>query len=111
MAEQLLAPLNWLIGMVEMLLREEGFTEKQQEFLVNISKEAEALREILHDPEFKPKEALSFNGRSHLSSIVGYTEELLDEIEGELNDDQRDLLFEVRSSAKQLLEEIKKISE
>jgi hypothetical protein len=36
------------------------------------------------------KQNLSFDGRSHLSSIVAYTEELLNEIEGGLTDNQRD---------------------
>jgi signal transduction histidine kinase len=115
MVEQLLAPLNWLIGIAEKLLNEEAFNDKQHEFLATIVKEAEALRilvlTIVDPSEEKAKATLSFDGRSLLSTIVAYTEELLDEIEGELTDTQRDLLFEVRSSAKQLLDEIKKISE
>jgi signal transduction histidine kinase len=115
MAEQLFAPLNWIIGIAEKLLTEETFNDKQRGFLLKIAKEAQALRTlaltILDISQPNAKENLSYDGRSHLSSIIAYTEELLDEIEGELSDNQRDLLFEARSSAKQLLSEIQNLSE
>lgn len=115
MVEQLFAPLNWLIGIVDKLLTEGIFNDKQRGFLLKISQEAYALRTlvmtILDMSQPNAKKHLSFDGRSHLSSIIAYTEELLDEIEGELTDTQRDLLFETRSSAKQLLSEIQNLSE
>lgn len=110
MVEDLLAPLNWTIGIIDKLLTEETFNDMQRTFLVNSSTQAHELRSLLLTvpalPSDKGRELLSFDGRSHLSTIIGYTEELLDEIEGELSDDQRDLLFEVRSSCMQLLSQL-----
>ena len=111
MLEQLLAPLNWIIGIVDKLLIEENFNDMQRKFLFNIATGAHDLRSLLLTSApvaslEKSREVMSFDGRSYLSAIIGYSEELLDEVEGELTDEQRDLLFEVRSSAMQLLSDL-----
>lgn len=115
MTEQLLAPLNWLIGIVDKLLSENTFNDRQHDFLLKISQESHALRSlaltVVDLSQENARQTLSYEGRSHLSSIIAYTEELLDEIEGDLTDDQRDLLFEVRSSARQLLSDLQDLSE
>ena len=107
MVEQLLAPLNWIIGIVDRLLIEETFNDMQRKFLYNISTGAYELRSLLLTVPVvsaeKSRQILSFDGRSYLATIIEHTEELLDEVEGDLTDEQRDLLFEVRSSALQLL--------
>lgn len=107
MVEQLLAPLNWIIGIVDKLLIEENFNDMQRKFLFNISTGAHELRSLLITAPVvsleKSREILSYDGRSYLAAIIEHAEELLDEVEGELTDEQRDLLFEVRSSAMQLL--------
>lgn len=115
MVDQLLAPLNWVSGIINKLLEEEIFNEMQRTFLYNIATEVDALRTLLLTvPDTSTdhaKELLSYEGRSHLASIIGYLEELLDEVEGELSDTQRDLLFEVRSSSMQLLSEMEALLE
>lgn len=115
MLEDLLAPINWIIGIIDKLLTEETVNDAQRTFLVNSSKQAHELRSLLLTAPVpskdKGREVLSFEGRSHLSAIIGYAEELLDEVEGELSDDQRDLLFEVRSSCHQLLSQLQSFIE
>lgn len=110
MLEQLLAPLNWVIAVVDKLLTEETFNEMQRTFLFNIATQAHELRSLLLTvPAIsleKGRQLLSFEGRSHLASIIGYTEELLEELEGGLSDEQRELLLEVRSSSLQLLSQL-----
>lgn len=109
-----MAPLNWIIGVIDKLLTEETFNDLQRTFLLNIMTEANALRSLLFSiPDAttdSARQLLSFEGRSHLSSVIGYIEELLDELDGDLTDEQRDLLFEARASSMQLLEIIESIS-
>lgn len=110
MVEQLFAPLNWIIEVIDKLLIEENFNDLQRKFLYNMSTGAHELRSLLLTiPDVSQgtsRQILSFDGRSHLTTIIEHAEELLDESEGELSVDQRDLLFEVRSSAIQLLSEL-----
>lgn len=114
MLDQFMAPLNWIIGVIDKLLTEETVNDLQRTFLYNILTEAKALRSLLLTIPDATTEAarnlLSFEGRSHLSTIIGYIEELLDEMDGDLTDEQRDLLFEARASSMQLLEIIESLS-
>lgn len=114
MAERMLAPINWIVGIVDKLLSEDTFNDKQQIFLMTIEKEAQALQTLIatfeEQEQAKAKETLNIDGQSHLSSIIGYTEKLLDEVESKQMDTQRDLLFEMRFQARQLLAEIKRLS-
>jgi len=115
MIDQLLAPLNWISGIVNKLLKEETFNDMQRTFLYNIATEVEALRTLLLTiPDVtaeRAKQLLSYEGRSHLASVIGYAEELVDETEGELTDIQRDLLFDVRANSMQLVSAIETLLE
>lgn len=115
MVEQLFAPLNWLIGVIDKLLIEETFNDLQRKFLFNMSTGAHELRSLLLTipdvSQERSRQILSFDGRSHLTAIIEHAEELLDEAEGELSDTQRDLLFEVRSSAIQILTGLESVIE
>ena len=113
MANGFLAPLNWLSTITEKLLQEDTFNDMQRNFLMNINKEAKAFQMLVlatsDTNDDQSTQVLSFEGRSHLNNIMGYAEELIDEVEGELTDEQRDLVFEVRSSARQLIEMLDKM--
>lgn len=115
MLDQLMGPLNWIIGVIDKLLTEETVNDMQRTFLYNIMREATQLRTLLvtlPDVESEAGQALlSFEGRQHLASIIGYIEELLDELEGDLTDEQRDLLFEARASGMRLIEAIESLSQ
>lgn len=115
MLDQLMGPLNWIIGVIDKLLTEETVNDMQRTFLYNIMREATRLRTLLVTLPDVESEAgqtlLSFEGRQHLASIIGYIEELLDELEGDLTDEQRDLLFEARASGMQLVEAIESLSQ
>lgn len=110
MVEQLFTPLNWVIEVIDKLLIEDNFNDLQRKFLNNISTGAHELRSLLLTiPDIsqeKSRRILSFDGRSHLSAIIEHAEELLHETEGELSDEQGDLLLEVHSKATHLLSEL-----
>jgi len=59
----------------------------------------------------KTRELLSFETRSHLSSIIGYAEVLLEEGEDTMTEQQRELLRMIRSGGKQILKRLTSLSE
>jgi signal transduction histidine kinase len=114
MSDELLAPLNWMISITDKLLTESNLNDLQRKFLVHISDETKELRMLILSfsdvNTEQAKEMMSYEGRSQLTSIIGYSEVLLDEIEGVLSDEQRDLLHEVHSSGRQLLIQLSELS-
>jgi signal transduction histidine kinase len=115
MTETLFAPINWIVTITDKLLTEATITDKQRKFLLSIASEAKELHSlILSIPDLsmeQDKQMMSYDGRSHLTSIIGYSEVLLDEIEGELSDSQRNLLREIRSNGRELLVQISELVE
>ncbi|MCI0711134.1 MAG: hypothetical protein L0154_13335 [Chloroflexi bacterium] len=114
MTDDLIAPLNWMIAITDKLLTETTLNDLQRKFLYNISNEANELGKLIvtmADVSLeRARHMMSYEGRSHLTTIIGYSEVLLDEIEGELSHEQRDLLHEVRSSGRQLLVQLSDIA-
>lgn len=115
MVEELLTPLKSVIKVVDTLLEEDTFNDMQRTFLYNISTEAHKLQSVLltiPDLSYEnAKHLLSFEGRSHLSSVIGYTEELIEEAEGQLNDEQGTVLEQVRNKSIHLLEQLEAVIE
>lgn len=57
------------------------------------------------------REVFSYEARSHLTSIIGYAELLLDEDDGELDTSQRDYIGQVQMVGKRLVRFLPEIME
>lgn len=99
-----------MIETSDQLLFEASVNDLQRKFLHGIFTGSTELRDLfLSFPMIdigNAAEVFSFETRSHLANIIGYSEVLLEEEEGELNAIQRERVHEIRSAGKQLLARI-----
>ena len=113
MLNELLTSSNTIISAADELLTQTTISHLQRKFALSIASEAKELHSLIvtlsESTMEQAKQMLSFDGRSHLTSIIGYAEVLLDEVEGELTDHQSDLLYEIEAHGKQLLVQISEI--
>ena len=114
MLHELLTLSNSIIATADELLTESTITHLQRKFALSIASEAKELHSLIvtipDSTVEQAKHILSFDGRSHLTTIIGYSEVLLDEFEGELTDHQSDLLYEIQANGKQLLVQISELA-
>jgi hypothetical protein len=114
MLHELLTLTNSIVAATDELLTQATITDLQRKFALSIASEAKELHSLIVTiPDGaieQAKQMLSFDGRSHLTSIIGYAEVLLDEVEGELTDHQSDLLYEIQANGKQLLVQISELA-
>lgn len=117
MSDSIVAPLSWTISTSETLLNKTTLSDRQRQCIVNIADEAHALHDMVIALEGLPlqhvQQTVSYEGRSHLATIIGYSEMLLedDEIHNELDANQRDLLSEIQANGQELLNWLNKIVE
>lgn len=107
MEKTLLEPLTSMHHTCDTLLRESTLNELQRKFLAAIADEIRELQTlIITVPDVKwarAQEMLSYEGRSRLSSIMGYADVLLEEDDGSLSADQRAALDDVRAKGWEIL--------
>lgn len=113
MQKQLLNSTDTITGVCEALLAETDgpLSVYQQRMAEAMLQAAHALHDLLVSlPDMEAanvKKLLSYEARSHLASIIGYAEVLLDEEDEEaLCDKQRAQAQAIRSAGKQMLNQI-----
>lgn len=107
MQERLLQPLTEIIRTADRLLLESDLNDTQRVFLQAAYDSATKMMEMVVsfpvvDGEHA-NEVFSYEARSHLASIIGYAELLLDEDDGELNTSQRDYIGQVQMVGKRMV--------
>ncbi len=110
MEDELLTPLANIINSAEMLIADESdgvLDPLRQKFVHSIHTDAVRLYDLVVSiPDLswqKAREMLSYESRSHLASVIGYAEILLDEADGSLTDNQKQLVDHIHSSGSHLL--------
>jgi signal transduction histidine kinase len=105
--EELLNPLNTIILASE-ALRSEADSELnfyQERFVDAMLRAATGMRDMLISiPDMgNAREILSYEARSNLASIIGYSEVLLDQVEGKLTPSQQRHVQAIRANGAQML--------
>jgi hypothetical protein len=114
MKNELLAPLNAILHTVDELLvdTDGSLNSPQSQCVYAVKQVTEHLHQLVVSvPDLnwaKAREMLDFETRSHLASIIGYAEILLDQDEGPLTDRQQRLVRQVRAGGKLVLNRLAK---
>lgn len=107
MREELLVPLEEIEIATQTLLSQTELDFKHEQIIQSVHQVSRNLTDLVVSiPDLtwnKAREVFSFESRSHLASIIGYAESLLDDEETVLNAQQRDLIHHIRQSGKTLL--------
>lgn len=109
MLNSLFAPLDAILQAADQLhAQDDGILNAVQEKLVesiaSVARDMQTLFVSLSGLSSESvRELLSFETRSHLASIIGYAEVLLDQSEGALTAEQAQLVQQVRANGTQLL--------
>ncbi|MEQ8675926.1 MAG: hypothetical protein RLP44_26785 [Aggregatilineales bacterium] len=110
MRENLLTPLQDINHTCEVLLSETELDFMNEQIVQSIYHVAQLLTElVISVTDFtgdKAREVFSFESRSHLASIIGYAEVLLDDDDALLKPPQIDLIQQIRDSGKILLTQL-----
>lgn len=112
--EELITPLERINVTGKSLLADTELTFAQERIVQSIVTVTQTLYElVITIPDLtwdKARELLSFETRSHLASIIGYAEVLLDE-EGTLSEIQNSHMKAIREDGKLLLERLTKLEQ
>jgi signal transduction histidine kinase len=86
----------------------EGTLNVEQERITNlIASAAASMSEMVvsfpEDMSASAQEVFSFEARSSLATIIGYSELLLEAIDGTLNEDQRQYVRDIRTAGSKML--------
>jgi hypothetical protein len=107
MQEQLLQPLSEILRTADRLLLESELNDTQRGFLQSAYDAAHRMMEmVVSFPNVAGDyagEVFSYEARSHLASIIGYAELLLDEDDGDLNTTQREYIGQVQMIGKRMV--------
>lgn len=113
MHEEFLKPLNDIIQASEELLTHTELDELQRKFVLTIHTLATQLRDMVFSiPDFsweRAREIFSFETRSHLNTIIGYSEELLDLAGDSINEEQQNLVRHIENSGRTLLDSMTRL--
>lgn len=103
--EEFINPLNAVINACESLQGESELSFYQERFVDAMLRSAHTMRDlVISIPEIaSAREILSYEARSHLASIIGYAEVLLDQVEGRLTPTQQRHVQAVRANGAQML--------
>lgn len=106
MREDLLIPLEDINDAAQILLSETELDFQHEQIIQSIYHVSQSLTDLVVSiPDFtwdKAREVFSFETRSHLASIIGYAEDLLDD-DNALTDSQHDLIKQIRYAGSTLL--------
>lgn len=107
MRERLVDPLESILSKTTVLLQQTDLEDLHRRFLEAMyHKAGEMLDLVISIPDFtwaRAREILSYESRSHLTAILGYAEELLEEPDATLNPQQRTMLMDIQANGQLLL--------
>ncbi len=110
MKDELLNPLANIVNAAQSLISDDSESVDdplQQKYVHAIHDDAVRLYDLVVSfPDLtwqRVREMLNYEARSHLASIIGYAEILLDEVDGPLTDNQRQLVHYISTNGKHLL--------
>ena len=102
-----IAIVRRLLDNADTLIHKTTLSDTQRQFVVNIQDATEQLRDLIliipNFPSERARQLLDYEGRSHLNNITGYSEMLLDEFDGTLDNFQRSLINIIYNSSQALL--------
>lgn len=109
MRDNLLNPLKKIDSAAAALLSETDLNFDQEQIISMVQTGTATLTELVVTmPDFtleRARDVMSFESRSHLASIIGYAEVLLEQTDT-LSQRQQDLLHTIRASGKQVLAQL-----
>jgi hypothetical protein len=114
MKNELVAPLQAVLHATDALMADtdETLNALQSQCVRAIHQVAGILMDLIVSiPDLnwdKARTMLDFETRSHLASIIGYAEVLLDQDEGPLSTDQEQLVHQIRAGGKLVLNRLAK---
>ncbi|MDX1994089.1 MAG: hypothetical protein SF029_17010 [bacterium] len=107
MRDRLVQPLQEILEHAQVLLMETDLEDLQRKFIEGMHSEAYQMFELfISIPDFtweKAREIVSYESRSHLTSVIGYAEELLEAPETVLAPDQRERVQFIHARGRLLL--------
>jgi len=108
MPDNLLISLQQLITHADNLLTHTELDDLQRKFINAIFSSAQELRNLiisLPDSTWeRTHHILNFEARSHLASIMGYAEEMLDDPDTPISDQQKTTLQQIQTHSERLLD-------
>lgn len=118
MNDDLFAPLDRIMRSADAIMSDETVGELnpfQWKFVNAIQTASREIGELLISASSlsgdKAQEVLSFELRSHLSSVIGYAESLLEETDGELTPVQRQQVLDIGTNGRELLNRVLRLWE
>lgn len=117
MRDELLSPLNQVLESSDYLLQETILNDIQRKFIHNIHHVAKELQHliVMTPPELltldRAREVFSYETREMLSSMIGYSEVLKSEEEGDLDLSQQEEMANIHVNATDLLDVITELIE
>jgi hypothetical protein len=113
MRDQLIAPLEDIVSASQVLLADTSLNVHQEKIVQSIHGVAfDMFGLTVSIPDLtwdRAREIFSFESRSHLASIIGYAEALLEGEEGPLDDGQQEQLTVIWTNGKQLYDTLTEI--
>lgn len=113
MRDELLNPLTYILERCDVLLAETSLDFSQERMITAIKSVCREMVDlVISVPDLtwdKARELLSYEARSHLATVIGYTEELLDESEGSLDETQQIAVTDIHEAGVYLLEQLTQI--
>lgn len=113
MRERFLKPLGAIAKVCEALLAAQTLNVAQERMIQAIIMAAQTMADSIisfpDEPLEQSSAVLSYETRSHLASIIGYAEALLDGTEGVLTEPQAEQILMIRAYGKQLINTLARI--
>lgn len=110
MQDALIKPLHDITYAADVLLLQTELSDAQRGFLQSAYDASRTMLEMVVsfpavDSQYA-SELYSYEASSHLASIIGYTEMLLDEDDGVLSEKQRQHLRQIHAAGKQIVRDL-----
>jgi signal transduction histidine kinase len=107
MVEELAKKLQEMQDAAHQLRSKTDWNFAQEQFISALATEINSLLSLIFvvpdDMLAGARQLVSFETRSHLASIIGYAEMLLDEDDGPLSDEQKNLTDQIANGGKSML--------
>ncbi|MBC7871073.1 MAG: hypothetical protein H7Y09_09570 [Chitinophagaceae bacterium] len=113
MRDHLVPLLQEIIDNTAVLMSQTDMEDLQHKFIEGMhSKAGEMLNLLISIPDFtwdRAKEVVSYESRSHLTSILGYAEELLEEPDSPLTANQRERVQQIHRRGRMLMHRLTEV--
>lgn len=114
MRDELLNPLTFIMERCDILLAETALDFPQERMVGAIQGVCHEMYDlVISVPDLtwdKARELLSYEARSHLATVIGYAEELLDEAD-KLDESQQNAVADIHEAGVYLLEQLTHIEQ